>query len=303
MRKTIVALLGALFLVVSGCQKGDTPEVILPPVSDQPPLEQITYSNLGEESVRKELDQIMADAGIEDARRQVFFDHVEQFNSTVSTEGLAAGYETELVGAELPYDPYAMQDQWMAKYPDFLGYNCRITSFGLFGDRVSAPAQAEVREDMLAFDLSALATDPAAVPDQEAMHTFSALWSTVPTQATKDVSVHADTLMKDWKERGITFAEDPKVSLISVVFHDAWEEGKDFLFVGHAGLLFPVGDEFYFVEKLAFQEPYQMVKVKNRVELSDYLMSKYDLNVDQPTASPFIMENDQVMEGYRPKPQ
>ncbi len=303
MKKTIVALLSALFLVVSGCQKGDTPQVVLPPVSEQPPLTQITYTNLGDESVRKELDGIMAEAGIEDASRQVFFEHVDQFNGAVSQDSMAAGYDTMLVGREPPYDPYVMQDQWMEQYPDFLGYNCRITSFGLFGDRVTVPADAEIADDMLAFDLNALEADPSAVPDPESLHSFSALWSNVPTQATKDVAVHAANIQKNWKERGIRFTDDPKVRLISVFFHEAIEEGKDSLFVGHAGILLPVGEELFFVEKLSFQEPYQVVKFRSRTELSDYLMTKYDVDVNQPTAVPLIMENDQVMEGYRPKPQ
>jgi hypothetical protein len=77
---------------------------------------------------------------------------------------------------------------------------------------------------------------------------------------------------------------------------------EDYLFIGHTGVLFEGEDGLYFVEKLAFQEPYQVCKFKNRTELSDYLMTKYDLSYDQPTAAPFIMENDQLMEGYRENP-
>ena len=41
---------------------------------------------------------------------------------------------------------------------------------------------------------------------------------------------------------------------------------------------------------------------QNRTELSDYLMEKYDVEEGQPTSIPFIMENDNLMEGYRPNP-
>ena len=41
---------------------------------------------------------------------------------------------------------------------------------------------------------------------------------------------------------------------------------------------------------------------KNRIELNDYLMEKYDTSWDQDTARPFIMENDSLMEGYRTVP-
>ena len=54
--------------------------------------------------------------------------------------------------------------------------------------------------------------------------------------------------------------------------------------------------------EMAFQEPYRLVKLRNRTELSDYLMEKYDTAWDQDTTRPFIMENDSLMEGYRANP-
>ncbi|RHQ65594.1 DUF4300 family protein, partial [Butyricicoccus sp. AF24-19AC] len=37
-------------------------------------------------------------------------------------------------------------------------------------------------------------------------------------------------------------------------------------------------------------------------ELSDYLMEKYDTAWGQDTTRSFIMENDELMDGYRPNP-
>lgn len=56
------------------------------------------------------------------------------------------------------------------------------------------------------------------------------------------------------------------------------------------------------LKMVAFQEPYRLVKLRNRIELNDYLMEKYDTSWDQDTARPFIMENDSLMEGYRTVP-
>ena len=58
----------------------------------------------------------------------------------------------------------------------------------------------------------------------------------------------------------------------------------------------------YFVEKVAFQEPYRLLRFANRRALSDYLMGKYDTSWGQDTATPFIMENDKLMDGWRPNP-
>ena len=75
------------------------------------------------------------------------------------------------------------------------------------------------------------------------------------------------------------------------------------LFVGHVGVLLTAEDgTLYFVEKVAFQEPYRMLRFADRTALSDYLMGKYDTSWGQDTASPFIMENDELMDGWRPNP-
>ena len=41
--------------------------------------------------------------------------------------------------------------------------------------------------------------------------------------------------------------------------------------------LLPAGDDgLYFVEKVAFQEPYRLTKFESRAALKSYLMAKYD---------------------------
>ena len=57
-----------------------------------------------------------------------------------------------------------------------------------------------------------------------------------------------------------------------------------------------------FIEKLAFQQPYQVLKFNNRTELNDYLMNKYDTAWRQPVARPFSMENDELLKEYRNNP-
>lgn len=293
MKKTTGLIVLCLVLVLTGCKiTNDTDE--------QPYIEQINYSNLIDTSVQKQLAEIMNSADISPMRQQVFFDHVNQFNNTVSSEGMAAGFEVKQVTEE-KYDPYAMQEEWDAAYPDFMGYNCRITAFGLFGDHMTIAADAETREDMILMDMASLEEDSSAMQNDKDMDRFRVLYSTVPTDDTKDVSVHVENLRSDWNNRGIVFDNNPDVSLISVVFHDAWD-GENQLFIGHTGVLFQVSEtELYFVEKIAFQEPYQLTIFNNRIELNDYLMTKYDTGTGQPTAAPFIMENDELMEGYRSK--
>ena len=117
-----------------------------------------------------------------------------------------------------------------------------------------------------------------------------------------EVTAQVEALQAGWAARGIAFS-DSTARLISVVLHDKFSDTDNTLFIGHVGVLLPAEDgSLYFVEKVAFQEPYRLVKLRNRTELSDYLMEKYDTAWDQDTTRPFIMENDSLMEGYRANP-
>ena len=92
-------------------------------------------------------------------------------------------------------------------------------------------------------------------------------------------------------------------ALLSVIFHDKFSDDENTLSIGHAGVLLPSEDgTLYFLEKVAFQEPYRLLKFQNRTELSDYLMEKYDTAWRQDTTRPFIMENDALLEGFRQNP-
>ena len=114
---------------------------------------------------------------------------------------------------------------------------------------------------------------------------------------------YVQAVREEWKSRGISFRENERIRLITVFFHDKPTEEESILFVGHVGVLLTADDgTLYFVEKVAFQEPYRMLRFADRTALSDYLMGKYDVSWGQSTARPFIMENDELMEGWRPNP-
>ena len=123
------------------------------------------------------------------------------------------------------------------------------------------------------------------------------LFAPVEAADSTDSSVQAETLRKGWAARGVTFS-DGGCSMISVVFHDRFSETENTLFIGHVGVLLPAGDDgLYFVEKVAFQEPYRLTKFESRAALKSYLMAKYDTGWGQDTTPPFLMENDVLMDG------
>ena len=290
MRKKLI-LTGALFLAffTAGCVTQHAPSAN----AESPSI-------LADTQSREDLAQRLQNAGVSQDKQDVFFSHVDQFNEILTPEELTKPFDGDPL--KPLYDPYSLQERWDSAHPDFFGYNCRITAYSLFGDFVTVPQDAPIREDSILFDLSSLDADPSAFPGQEQQ--FAAFYSNVPTENTRDIGIHAANLQKAWQQRGIVFTDDPDIRLISVVFHNLLDEANPSLFIGHTGVLLPVSDqELYFVEKLAFQEPYLYLRFDSRQALNDYLMEKYDVDFDQPNAAPFIMENDQLMEGYRALPK
>ena len=270
--------------------------------TEQPALEAVEYSNLTDEDSRKQLSELLSDSGIEESRIAALLNRVEQFNASVKSEWLTDSFESA-APTDTKYDPYDMQDEWAAANGSFPGYNCRITAFGLFSEFITAGAdQPEVQgEDSLFTDLETIDADPNTLCG-DSISKFCALFAPVNAADSTEVEAQVKALQEGWAARGIAFA-DSKVSMISVVFHDKFSDEDNTLFIGHVGVLLPAEDgSLYFIEKVAFQEPYRLVKLQNRTELSDYLMEKYDTSWGQDTTHPFIMENDTLMDGYRPNP-
>ena len=293
---TFILYVIVIFTIAAGCGKQKEP------ITDQPALEAVEYSNLTDEDSRKQLSELLTDAGIEESRITALMDRVEQFNASVKSEWLTGGFESA-APTETRYDPYEMQDLWTEKNGSFPGYNCRITAFGLFSEFITAGAdQPETQgEDSLFTDLETIDADPDALCGDSTAK-FCALFAPVNAVDSTEVEAQVKALQEGWAARGIAFA-DSKASMISVVFHDKFSDEDNTLFIGHVGVLLPAEDgTLYFIEKVAFQEPYRLVKLQNRTELSDYLMEKYDTSWGQDTTHPFIMENDTLMDGYRPNP-
>ena len=263
----------------------------------------IEYTNLHDTESRQLLQSLFSDAGVSEVRSQNFFSRVDTFNDSVREAGLTNGFE-EAEPLYTKYEPYEMHEEWVSKNGAFPGWNCRMTALGLFGDLVSAGNELmiEASEDVLFVDEEALNTDIDALGGSS-LTDFRALYASIRAEDTTDISRHVQTVQEAWRTRGVTFDENEKIRLITVFVHDKPTEEVSLLFVGHAGVLLTAdGGALYFVEKVAFHEPYRLLRFADRTALSDYLMSKYDISWGQDTASPFIMENDELLAGWYPNP-
>ena len=309
MRKIVLTLLS---LAAIACQEKKAPTTAAaetPQEAQEKAVPTLTYSNLVDTPTQEKVQQALTAAGISAQHVTAFLESVALFNQTAGTKAnlVPEGFVT--IDSLLPkYDEVAIQTDWMAKYPDFQGYNCRLTSFTLLRDLIAFPDKkftSKGEDEVLFIDRESLRNAPKKFFTPAEENDFFALFTEVPTANTKDINTHLQAMQRAWKERGITFrykGDPTKASLISAVFHSQITPEENMLFVGHVGVLVPYEGKLLFIEKLAFQEPYQAIIFANRTELSDYLMNRYDVEWEQPNAIPFIMENDSLMDGYRPNP-
>ena len=309
MRKIVLTLLS---LAAIACQEKKAPTTAVagtPQEAQEKAAPTLTYSNLVDTPTQEKVQQALTAAGISAQHVAAFLESVALFNQTAGAKAnlVPEGFVT--IDSLLPkYDEVAIQTDWMAKYSAFQGYNCRLTSFTLLRDLIAFPDKkfaSKGEDEVLFIDRESLRNAPKKFFTPAEENDFFALFTEVPTTNTKDINTHFQAMQRAWKERGITFrykGDPTKASLISAVFHSQITPEENMLFVGHVGVLVPYEGKLLFIEKLAFQEPYQAIIFANRTELSDYLMNRYDVEWEQPNAIPFIMENDSLMDGYRPNP-
>lgn len=101
----------------------------------------------------------------------------------------------------------------------FPGWNCRIHRCGLFGDFITVTGEADfdAAEDTLFMDYETLDTDPEALCGDKRQK-FDVLFAPVKTTNTTDIPTHLKTIQQEWKRRGLSFVDDDKIRLISVVY-------------------------------------------------------------------------------------
>ena len=238
-----------------------------------------TYSNLNnkesEEEVRKALD-----AHLDKDSVDAFFNLVNDYNATVGSVGLTGDFSTF---TKTDYDVEKISNLWTPKKGDFVGTNCRINSYCLLKNSIEIP-KLEKDDSLLFVDNDAI--DKGKVFGAEDKDAFDTLFSSVKTEATTDIKVHAAKMEQFLSQ----FKFNENARMLSVVVHDDLD-GQS-LFIGHVGILVPSEDGYLFVEKLTFEEPYQAIKFATKEDCYKYLDTKYENYTGEGLAKPFIMDND-----------
>lgn len=260
------------------------------------------YHNLaGDDSLLFEIKELLMKGGLSAANAEEFVREVKQYNALVGEDLLRSSW-TEADISQSVYDARAIRERILQKQPDYTGYSSRITAYLLAGDQVLMQYVQPQQDALLAEDYRALDKDPAALQNGRSMEGFSMLFQPMDAADMEGTVIHLPTIQESFRKRGITFANNDTLRLVSLFAHSR-EQGKSRLYVRHAGVLLKVNEgKYYFLEKLSGELPYQVVELRSKRALSDYLMGKYDSQWQQDYAALLVLENDQLIEGYQENP-
>ncbi len=315
MKKRILTLALAGTLALTGCsdknQENTTEETANQVQSEEEKdtetqdtsseyITKINYSNMLDEESQKEVEESLINAGISEENAQNFLNDVKKYNEIYEDVLLAKDGFKESESLDPIYDFDKIDTIRNESEDNIIDSNCRMTSFQLMKDLLDIDTNNTEVSNKLFMDTEAIDLKMDTPFTKEDKIKFYSLYPSIKTELVKDINVHQEKIQDYAKNKNLSF-KDSKAKLITLWFHDDIDNE---LFVGHVGVLVPNknDDSLLFVEKISFSDPYQAIKFQNKQELNDYLMGKYDVSYGQPTAKPFIMENDKLLEEYRENP-
>ena len=281
MKKHRIILLIALIAVIAfaGC----TPQNIDDPVDARamPPA----VTNMAGDETASEVCDDLNNAGLSNAAtlKEWALDFAE-------SAGKAARLTDKWMqpGANTP-DLAACADGW-EKYHDYPDADCRMTAMLLLDGLITAEkTDDEYKGTYLMFDVDAIEN----ADRYEAIRTNLGLFTTLfgdraPGKGEDPSEVYGNM----WREYGFSISNE-KVSLVSIVIYD-----PDFnqTFTGHTGVLIKqAGDIYLFVEKLAFEQPYQAIVVSDTEQLLSLLANRDEYYGSEGDSGPYVYINDDYL--------
>lgn len=246
------------------------------------------FSALGNQASQEKTAELLKAAGISDERIDEFLGQVKKYNDFYDNKS------GDFVDYEEPdyLDMIGKAQADSTKTPIGLGNNCRITTFGLLRDSINIGEKIEDKTSVLAFDKSSL--DESKLFSADDMEKFESFYAPIAAADSADAGKQAEVIKKALADRKIEFTND-KAKMISVYLNSKDEIDGNILFVGHTGVMVEDEGKFYFIEKLSFEEPYQVLAFESKEQMVDHLLKKYDFPLGENTANALIFANNECI--------
>ena len=273
MKKLFIFILFLFFLV--GCNKNIT--------NDN--LKEGYSTNLVVEQDYKTFKEIFESNQL--ANVDLLFSWIEDFNKE---EDSGCGIKGWNKWDTFSYNEGLCADRY-EKNHDVSDGNCRITAFSLLQNLLKIDKSKSEYGSYLMFDIDVLDNNTNYKKISVDRNRFITLFDEIEVKKSELKNLN-QIYVKKWNDYGIRINSE-KVSLISVVMYD--EDFKT-LFVGHAGVLIDLGDKYMFVEKIAFEQPYQFTIIKDTNQLKE--MFKERTSYFEGNNGPFVYQNNKLLFEY-----
>ena len=232
-------------------------------------------------------------AGICEELKSAGASHVDTFREWTTdfadTAGKNAGLEDSWSDpGKMKADIGKCMDGWEQNH-DYSDADCRMTAFLLLDGVLRAESTEDSYEGTyLMFDTEAIDNVDRYESIKENKNMFTTLYG---EKSVTDSSHPENTFSDSWKHYGFQVDSD-RLSLLSIVIYDPY---SDVVFVGHTGVLIKYSDYYLFIEKIAFEQPYQATKVHNMEELLDIMSLRPEYFGEEGEAGPFVYCNGEYL--------
>ena len=219
--------------------------------------------------------------------------NVDVFQEWADDFAASAGNNAELEDAwsdpeKMRADTGKCMDGWEQNH-DYSDSNCRMTAFLLLDELLHAETtESSYNGSYLMFDTEAIDNVERYEIIKENKDMFTTLYG---EKSVTDENHPETTFSNNWQHYGFQIDSD-RISLLSIVIYDP---DSDVVFVGHTGILIKYSDYYLFVEKIAFEQPYQATKAHDMEELLNILSLRPEYFGEEGEIGPFVYCNGEYI--------
>lgn len=245
-------------------------------------------TNITTEEDKENLKNILKDNNISNV--DILFNWIDEFNKE---EDQGCGIKNWEKTEKFIYDQYACANRY-EKNHEISDGNCRLTAYTLIQNRlITDKKKKDTEGTYLMFDIDVIENNNNYKIVKDNYEAFITLYDEIDISKIKKEELK-EALPNKWKEYGIKVRKD-NVSLISVVMYDEYSK---VLFIGHTGILLKLKDKYMFIEKIAFEQPYQISILKSKADLKNIFKARPTYFGSPNEPGPFIYENDKLLFEY-----
>ena len=219
--------------------------------------------------------------------------HVDVFQEWAADFAASAGNNANLEDTwsdpeKMSVDIGKCMDGWEQNH-DYSDSNCRMTAFLLLDELLHAETtESSYNGSYLMFDTEAIDNVERYEIIKENKDMFTTLYG---EKSVTDENHPETTFSNNWQHYGFQIDSD-RISLLSIVIYDP---DSDVVFVGHTGILIKYSDYYLFVEKIAFEQPYQATKAHDMEELLNILSLRPEYFGEEGEIGPFVYCNGEYI--------